>query len=478
MPSLGTSLFSELSPKFFGVLTGPNARVYLDVLDSMEREMPSRGDAMERAEALEIIDRVLASGATLQAEAEDGPAETEDPPSSQVLRRLVAAGWIEEEKRSDYRRMVFLEPAAQTLLEALRAIVSQTIASFTGKLRLVCDRLAALRFSHSRMELIWEELKNCLAQVRAGLRELRMIRKQVERYAQRQLRTATLAEALDIIYKEFSTLITQQCYRELIHARLPERLREAREGLTELEQDDLALQHLREDFLRANPDAAGAMPQILRVIEELSLALGDVEPTADRVDTSAADFARRSRSRIRYIQDVGSARRQQVKVLFDYVRGSLAGVRFPDLEDHLVLPSVRLVDSGLLGESSLARSRKAADAATRLPVAPALSDQEREESLREMEKNMRNALRLDRANRFVDRLNLKPGECLTSDALSIHGEDDILDVISCLVFAPAGGAKYRLRTLREMQPSAEVILDPKGEFAVERFELEKKGSAA
>lgn len=476
MISLGTNLFSELSPKFFGVLTGLNARVYLDVLDAIEREMPSRGDAMERAEVLEIIDRVLASGAVLQDETDDELTEVEaDQPSAQVLRRLIASGWIEEEKRSDYRRILFLEPAAQTLLEALRAIVSQTIASFTGKLRLVCDRLSALRFPHSRMELIWEELKNCLTQVRSGLRELRMIRKQVDRYAQRQLKTATIAEALDIIYNEFSTLITQQCYRELIHARLPERLREAMEGLTELEQDDLALQRLREDFLRTNPDAAaGAMVEILRTVEELSLALGDVEPTADRVDTSAADFARRSRSRIRYIQDVGSSRRQQVKTIFDYVREHLAEVRFADLEDKLALPPMRLADIGLVGEQSLAKNRKTSEAAARRPVAQPLSDQEREESLRDMERNMRHALRLDRANRFVDRLELKSGEAMSSHAMSIHGEDDILDVISCLVFAPAGGANYRLRTLRESQPDQPVLMDPKSDFKIERFEVEKK----
>lgn len=475
MTALGTSLFSELSPKFFGVLTGLNARIYLDVLDAIEREMPSRGDAMERAEALEIIDRVLASGAVLQDEADEELAGVEaDQPSSRALRRLIESGWIEEEKRSDYRRVLFLEPAAQTLLEALRAIVSQTIASFTGKLRLVCDRLSSLRFPHSRMELIWEELKSCLAQVRAGLRELRMIRKQVERYAQRQLKSATIAEALDIIYNEFSTLITQQCYRELIHARLPERLREAMEGLSELEQDDLALQRLAEDFLRTNSDTAGAMAEIHRTIEELSLALGDVEPTADRVDTSAADFARRSRARIRYIQDVGSSRRQQVKTIFDYVREHLAEVRFADLEDKLVLPPMRLADLGLIGERSLAKSRKTYEATTRCPVPPTLSDQEREESLREMEKNMRNALRLDRANRFLNRMDLKSGESMTSHAMSIHGEDDILDVISCLVFASAGGANYRLRTLRESQPNQPVLMDPKSDFEIERFEVEMK----
>ncbi|MGB8352368.1 MAG: Wadjet anti-phage system protein JetA family protein [Chthoniobacteraceae bacterium] len=475
MSGLGHSLFSEISPKFFGVLTGPNARVYLDVVDWIEREMPARGDAMERGEMLEIIDRVLASGAVLQADAEEEVHEAEaDHPASRILRRLITAGWISEEKRSDYRHIVTLEAAAQILLEAMRKILSDNVAAFTGSLRLVCDRLELLRYPHSRMELPWEELKSCLTEVRSGLRELLKIRKQVERYAQRQLKTVTIAEALDIIYNEFSTLITQQCYRELIHARLPERLRQAMEGLTNLEQDDLALQKLRDDFIRTAPDATGAMHEILRTIEELSLALGDVEPTADRVDTSTADFARRSRSRIRYIQDVGSARRQQIKTIFDYVREHLAHVRLGDLEDKFSLPPIRLAEVGLVGNSSLAKSRKPTDAAARRQVALPLSEEEKEESLREMEKNMRNALRLDRANRFVDRLELKRGESITSDQMTIFAEDDILDVISCLVFAPAGGANYRLSTLRQMHPEEPVVMDAKGEFEIERFTVEKK----
>lgn len=472
MTSLGASLFSEISPRFFGLLTGPNARVYLDVADAIEREMPERGDAMERAEVLAIIDEILASGAVLQAEQDEG--QEAEQPAAQVLRRLIDVRWIEEDKKSDYRQLLYLEPAAQTLIEALRSMVSRSIASFTGKLRLVCDRLSALRYERSRMDLTWEELKNCLAQARSGLRELRMIRKQVERYAQRQLKAATIAEALDIIYKEFSASITQQCYRELIHARLPERLREAMEGLLELEQDDLALQKLRDDCLRTEPDAVRAMPQILRTIGELSLALGDVEPAADRVDAGTADFARRSRSRIRYIQDVGSARRQQVKSIFDYVREHLAEARLADLEDKLELPALRITGCGLVGINSLARRRERAGVSALQPVASPLTDRDREECLCEMEKNIRNALRLDRANRFVEHLGLKPGEVMTSDQMPIHAEDDILDVVSCLVFAPAGGARYRLRTIREKNPSAQVVMDAKGDFKIERFEVEKK----
>ena len=111
------------------------------------------------------------------------------------------------------------------------------------------------------------------------------------------------------------------------------------------------------------------MSEVLRTVEELSLALGDVEPTADRVDSSTADFARRSRSRIRYIQDIGSSRRQQIKVIFDYVRENLGTMRLSDLEGSLTLPPLLLADVGLVGVSSLARSRQHVPAGLRKPVA-------------------------------------------------------------------------------------------------------------
>jgi len=474
MSSLAANLFTELSPRFFGLLSGANVGIYIDVLDLIERELPSRGDSLERTEVLELIEKVLTGGAAFEADGDDESHEGETHPASQILRRLLSAKWLEEEKRSDYRRTIYVEPSAQALLEAFRQIVSQNVASFTGKLRLVCDKLATLRYENSRTDLIWEELKDCLVQVRTGLRELRLIRKQVERYAQRQLKTVTISEALNIIYDEFSRLITQQCYRELIHARLPERLREAIQGLAALEQDDLALQKLRDDCLRNERDPVQAMSEVLRTVDELSLALGDVEPTADRVDSSTADFARRSRSRIRYIQDVGSARRQQIKVIFDYVRERLGSVRLSDLESSLTLPPMLLSDVGLVGMASLARSRRYVPEGQRKPVAFALTDEDRETSLREMEKNLRNALRLDRANKFVERLDLKTGEIASSSSMPVATEDDVLDVISCLVFASSGGANYRLKTCREESPTATPAADLKAGFNIEQFEVERK----
>jgi hypothetical protein len=91
-----------------------------------------------------------------------------------------------------------------------------------------------------------------------------------------------------------------------------------------------------------------------------------------------------------------------------------------------------------------------------------------------MEKNVRSALRLDRANKFVDRLGLKSGEKMQSGDMPISTEDDVLDSISCLVFASSGGANYRLQTKREETPSVPTAVDLKAGFNIERFEVERK----
>lgn len=106
MDSLGSTLFSELSQKFFGILVSVNARVYLGVIDALEREIPARGDSLDRSEALEIIDRVLALGLTYAEEDEEVDDADVGHPASMILRRLIDAKWLEEERRSDYRRTV------------------------------------------------------------------------------------------------------------------------------------------------------------------------------------------------------------------------------------------------------------------------------------------------------------------------------------------------------------------------------------
>ena len=241
-----------------------------------------------------------------------------------------------------------------------------------------------------------------------------------------------------------------------------------------MEEDGMALQKIQGDLLRNDAGEANPMKRINDTIRDLNSALSDVEPSADRVDKSTADFAQRSRSRIRYIQDIGSARRQQIKTIFDFIVKQEQSTRLSHMEDTLNLPDMRISDCGLIGIESLKKKRNAIDPGSVEPVADMITDDDREESILAMERNVRNALSVKRANRFFDGLGIEPGEVMSSVDMPVRTEDDIIDLLSILVFAPSGGAHYNLHTLRIEEPGDVVAADLKGDFNVDRFEVTTK----
>src|SRR6266540_6324575 len=109
MASLAAQLFREVRPDFFRVLAGPLARLYVDVLDALEREAARRNQGLDREEALALVEQVLEGHAEVSTvdDASLMQAATTREKARVVLEVLRHAGWLEEEQRSDWQRLVF-----------------------------------------------------------------------------------------------------------------------------------------------------------------------------------------------------------------------------------------------------------------------------------------------------------------------------------------------------------------------------------
>src|SRR5690606_18466325 len=103
---LAAQLFREVRPEFFRVLTGPLCRLYVDVLDALEREASQRSQGLERDEALAIVEQALDAHALSLPD--DDVLMSEDRTGRDraraVLEALRQAGWLQEEERSDWRK--------------------------------------------------------------------------------------------------------------------------------------------------------------------------------------------------------------------------------------------------------------------------------------------------------------------------------------------------------------------------------------
>src|SRR2546423_1648217 len=103
MSALAAQLFREVRPDFFRVLAGPLARLYVDALDSLEREASQRNQGLDRAEALALVEQVVEQHGDLAGTDDEliAAAPSNRERARAVLDTLRASGWLQEEERSD-----------------------------------------------------------------------------------------------------------------------------------------------------------------------------------------------------------------------------------------------------------------------------------------------------------------------------------------------------------------------------------------
>lgn len=477
MERLGTLVFGEVPREFFGLLAGRNSALYLDAL---ERLAPAfeEGGHLARSEAAEMVVDLLRAHPEFEAREEfpDAVAEAATLPgqAALVLRRLVETRWLLEPVRSDWQRLVMLNPAAETMLAALRQVASGQHAQFTDHLQIACSQLLN---PDAFAEHAFADLEACLENVRRGLRELRQMEGGIERHTRRLIASETLRENLAVLYDDFSETIGHACYRELVHARLPARIVHARRRLDEIASDARALDHMQRERLRRSPqvDAPTASAEVRLRLDELGRLLDSVVPQADALDHRAADFARRAFSRLRYLQETTGRQRECVQAVFrqvDAVSGE--GGRLHELEADLGLPPALIPDAQLLSADSLYRPRLRRVPGELEPVGADVTEEELDAAMAELGANLRDTLNVIRANRFVSRIEGPPGTRVGLAELPVGNDDDVADVIACLLHAGARDAAYAVVAERAEDDTASPARVDKAGYAIDNFDLEKR----
>ena len=464
----------------FRVLAGQNAAVYLDILNALECEAAQRVDGMTREDALGIVAEIVAYHPGFEPEEGlAGELATRDSlpvreKARCVLDYLGRCGWLEVETGSDWHRVVRFDAHGVTLMSALRKIARPAAAVFTDKLVGVCAALA------NHAELARHPLEHvgaCQDSAQQGIAELLAMQKGVERLIRRQVESRTLEDNLSVVFDQYAEQIGHVCYAQLAHAQLPTRLGDARERLMAM-RDDAALSGLMQhEMLRRNPgmDASEAMARVRNQVLVLARALDRVLPMADSIDSRTAEFTRRSLARFRYMQEVVGERRGQVKSVFEAINRQFSGKRFGDFEGLDEFPGLYLPEARLMaGRDSLYEPAKRRFIEQNEALDDTVTETQREQTRLQMEKSLRDSLTVSRANGFVERLVGSKGARVSSLDFPVRNEDDLADVMAVLLHAQSAEARYRIEVPRVLDNAADVEIDRRASFFVERFVVVKK----
>lgn len=476
---LSTALFREVRPEFFRVLSGVGARLYVDALDALERASSECAHGLERDVALAIIeDAVLMHGEVQIGDEAAAALSTRDKVRA-VCEQLVRAGWLEEEQRSDWKRFIHFHPSGGTLLHAVRKLAFPEAVVFSDKLVSVCSTLS--RHDPVNDPIVkepWQHVESCVAALQSGISELRQMQSAIERHTRQQLGTSTLKENLAVLFDQFAERIGNACYSELVRARLPLRLAEARRRVQELEIDADLLAQMQSEVLRREPSLMpdAAMVRVQLRLDELNTLLESVVPVADAVDRRTAEFTRRSLARFRYLQETTSENRARVQALFEKLNEIGAGRRMAELdEEELELPSLRLMEVRLLaGLESLYTPRLRKAAGEIEPLDEEATEEQQDDVLRRLNAAMRDSLTVARANRFVEDLLPERDSRITSEQIPLRCEDDLADLIACLLHAHAADARYRVEVPRSGTDADTGEFDRKLNYRIERFILTRR----
>ncbi|MGB8167314.1 MAG: Wadjet anti-phage system protein JetA family protein [Chthoniobacteraceae bacterium] len=479
---LSTALYREVRPEFFRVLAGAKTgRLYVDALDALERAAAQRVQGIERDDALALVEEAVEAHA-------DVPLDEADPASATlstrekaraVLDTLRRAGWLEDEERSDWQKLVHFHPSGQALMQTLRRLAFPEGVVFSDKLVSVCTTLARRDAVNDPLrEEPWQHVESSVAALQEGIAELRGMQTAIERHTRQQLAAATLRENLALLFDQFAERIGHACYAELVRARLPLRLGEARRRVEELEYDAELLGKMQAELLRRESTLSPetAMSRVRLRLEELSDLLQSVVPVADAVDRRTAEFTRRSLARFRYLQETTSESRAHVQEFFETLNRHFAGRRIAELENAgIEFPELRVHDTRLLaGVESLYSPRLRRVAGEIEPLDDEASEDQQDDALRRLRAAMRDSMTVARANRFVEQLLPERKTSIRSENIPLHCEEDLADLIACLLHAHAGDARYRVDVARERTDADAAEYDAKLSYRIERFTLTRK----
>lgn len=361
------------------------------------------------------------------------------------------------------------------MMQTLRRLAFPEGVSFSDRLVNVCTTLANRDALNKEP---WAQVESCVQLLQAGIAELRRMQKDIERHTRHQLSAATMRENLALLFDQFAERIGHACYAELIHSRLPLRLAEARRAVAEVAVSADLLEKMCAEVMRRDPAVAmeGAMSRVRLRLDELEQLLESVVPVADAVDRRTAEFTRRSFARFRYLQETTSESRAVVQSFFEALNSHGAGRRVAEIdEDAAEIPMLRIRETRLLsGLESLYAPRLQRSIGEIEPMEDEASEDEQAQAMRRVHASLRDSLTVARANRFVDELLTENTTSISSTEISLRNDEDIADLIACLLHARASDARYRIAVPAAVDEASPSEFDSKLNRRIERFTLSRK----
>lgn len=483
---LGRRLAPLFQGGFFRPLARPSAAVYVDCAERLVSAADDGGQ-VPHDEARLLIREVLVQHPDVQLDEDEGGQFRDlNQRAAQFFNKLLEVHWLEPRRVSLDEHYVLIAPPLRRLLRLLQELAEDRPAElkdFAATLRSLCGDLlqdGALDPSRLDPEPLRQTVKDLLDRAGRAGDQMHAVESLILQHESAQRSSASPQDTLRRFLVEFHAGEHMVCYDALQEADLLPRLARARAVVLNALEDPFTKNRLAEGLARhLDLDPTAAYAEAEQWLLRLERQLATIPVKQRLIDGRMADFSRLSEARYRYQTELRGRRPEQVKTYLDTAARLHAGQSFASLAGEPGLPVLCPTVEVCFGLDALSRPRRARPAVD-LSLAPPPDTAEPGAARDEIRRRNLNTLTPQRAARFIER-HLPAAGQLSTEALRIAVEDDLLDLLAVLSF-DRGATSASLRPLRwRVHPvRAEFGTDPariprdlKAGRLVERFTLER-----
>lgn len=447
-----SQLFDRIPDRLFSPLASANRQVYAGLLldlyplffDQVHEDVfPSR-ETVRR----EIEERLAVMAASWQEEGDAPAPDAEGTPAALAYRRLVAAGWLEEETEG-YRVRVTVPPAVGTLWAALVEVARPDRVFYGGMVLSI----------YNNVQRAYEEPRAQVLALRQAAREARRFLQHLNSmiYGLKGL-LGEIGDARDHrlvlsrFFDDFVERILVQDYKRLKTRNNPFRYRlQILQLVRELEYDLQRKQELVDGFLEqtGESDSELAWRAMHEDIVQLRAVFEQLDGHLARVDTYRAKVERRVADTVRYLDRAQPGMAARVAAALRRLGPAVAEVA-DDAQTPLTMP---LLDVRPIG----ARSLREAPRHRRPPEPRALRSRPTDPAVVQRQLALRSYLdrrRIDpgRIGRYLER-QLAGQAALDGADMRIESVEDFIAFthLRHLEYLP-GAASLRRRYRIELRP--------------------------
>lgn len=438
-------IFNSIPEQFFVPLASKNKKVYIKIISllySLVESGLSYGAEKEIFIA-EIEDYLYSDSIDLEIEDEE-PGNSNRDKANILIRKLEEYSWIYTETTSDYKKIINLNDYSITVIEALLKIIQKEKIEYQGNIITIYTLLTTKEKQNAGVII-----KQVHENTRGIMSALKTLNANIKKYMDNITKKMTPEDILEELFGRYTQDILDKAYHRLKTSENVSRYRpRIIEKLQGLLNDNQFLMEAVAFYKNEGEEVKEeeARDEVCNIIIKIINAFNDMDDIIAEIDAKNSKYIRASVTRAKFLLNNTKDTVGLLKNILEYTclkykefELNFSGDYLEELSDLFTIYTFGYCDETSIyvrGEGKKSFKPESLEVSN-------ISEEDRENRLREFKKNQENRYSPKKINAIVDEI-LGNREKINASEIEVNTIEEYVKLIYIRLYGNSSTAKYKI----------------------------------